>query len=247
MSELIKRFQSNTNGRDLIVGDIHGHFTRLQKALGTIKFNPDNDRLFSVGDLVDRGPESNQAIEWLAQPWFFAVQGNHEDMAIRWASPECRMDPSNYAANGGAWNIGNLPYERQAFADAFAALPLAIELETANGLVGIVHAGCPFGNWGELTAILDNPSAISRNKLGSIADQLTWSRERIQSMDDSIIDGVRVVVVGHTPMDRPTSLGNTHFIDTAGWHPRGAGFTFFDVATLKTVTVPTQQLDWEAA
>ncbi|WP_183132684.1 metallophosphoesterase, partial [Pseudomonas amygdali] len=58
----IKRFAENTVGRDFAVGDIHGHFTRLQVALDVAGFNPAVDRLFSVGDLVDRGPECEDVI-----------------------------------------------------------------------------------------------------------------------------------------------------------------------------------------
>ena len=51
----VKRFAANTAGRDFAVGDIHGHFTRLQSALDKAGFEPSVDRLFSVGDLIDRG------------------------------------------------------------------------------------------------------------------------------------------------------------------------------------------------
>ena len=99
---LVRRVPRNTTGRDIIVGDVHGHFTRLCVALVEIDFNPGaGDRLFHVGDLVDRGPESIMALEWLAQPWVFAVAGNHEDFAIRW--PNGNMDSGNYHANGGSW------------------------------------------------------------------------------------------------------------------------------------------------
>ena len=67
---MIKHFEANQSGRDLIVGDIHGGFSRLQLALDAVHFNPVVDRLFCVGDLVDRGPESAQALDWLARPWF---------------------------------------------------------------------------------------------------------------------------------------------------------------------------------
>jgi serine/threonine protein phosphatase 1 len=72
------------------VGDIHGHFQRLQQCLEAVGFDPAVDRLFSVGDLVDRGPHSEAALDWLAQPWFHAVQGNHEGPGnhprARWAA-----------------------------------------------------------------------------------------------------------------------------------------------------------------
>jgi len=72
----MQRFQlvgANVQGRDLAVGDIHGHFDRLQQSLDAVGFNKEKDRLFSVGDLVDRGPFSRAALHWLEQPWFYAV------------------------------------------------------------------------------------------------------------------------------------------------------------------------------
>ena len=237
MNKMISRFERNTKGRDLIVGDIHGHFTKLKSALDDVGFDPDaGDRLFSVGDLVDRGPESDDALAWLAKPWFFAVQGNHEDMAIRW--PNGNMDPGNYAVNGGSWNIGNPPELRLEIAEAFRALPIAMEIETVKGVVGVIHAGCPLQSWQDLARIFDNPHALTRRELGVLIDACMWSRDRITKMDDSIVSGVRAVVVGHTPMERMTSLGNTLFIDTAGWHPRGHGFTIIDAATLGRASRP---------
>jgi serine/threonine protein phosphatase 1 len=227
---LIQKFEKNNAARDLIVGDIHGHFSKLQSALDDVGFDPEGgDRLFSVGDLVDRGPESDDALGWLAKPWFHVVRGNHEGMAIDWA--QGMGDRSNYVANGGAWNVGNTQSVRQLYADAFAAMPIAIELETVLGTVGIVHAGCPYSDWTRFASALESQdlSAMERDHLILMA---TWSCDRIHLMDDSMVSGVHTVVVGHTPMERMTSLGNTLFIDTAGWHPKGHGFTIIDASTL---------------
>lgn len=226
---LIERYSSNTNGRDLIVGDIHGCFTKLRQALDDVGFNPDaGDRLFSVGDLVDHGPESLEAVEWIMKPWFHAVQGNHEDMAIQW--PSGKLDVGNYIANGGGWNVGNAPEACEALSKCFAMLPVAIELETASGLIGIVHADCPFDSWQEFAASLEDES-LSGSMRGAIIDAAQWSRERIASAMQDDVAGVRAVVVGHTPMQRFTSLGNVLYIDTGGWLPRGH-FTVLDAATL---------------
>lgn len=246
MNTLIRRFERNTQGRDLIVGDIHGCFTRLQSALNAVGFDPQaGDRLFSVGDLVDRGPESHLSLEWLDKPWFHAVQGNHEDMAIRWGKPDCRMDAVLYVRNGGGWNVGNTQQERIRFADAFQSLPLAIELETANGLVGIVHAGCPFNDWRNLRSVLVS-EAISNADLRALRKAMLWDRSRIQDCLTDAITGVVAVVVGHTPIERVTSLGNHIYIDTMGWHPRGHGFTLLDGSTLRPLPVPIN-LVWEDA
>jgi len=133
---LIKRFERNTAGRDFAVGDIHGHFTRLQAALDVAGFNPAADRLFSVGDLVDRGPECRDALDWLDKPWFNAVRGNHDDYVCRFDT--CDVD--NWVYNGGAWFAGLARDEQQEFAVQFSDLPVAIEVETSRGLVGILHA-----------------------------------------------------------------------------------------------------------
>ena len=82
MSYEIVRRVPEALGRDFVVGDIHGAFDILMKALEAVGFNPKTDRLFSVGDLVDRGNYSQLALEFLSEPWVFAVRGNHEQMLL---------------------------------------------------------------------------------------------------------------------------------------------------------------------
>lgn len=236
---MIKSFQRNLVGRDLIVGDIHGAFTKLQETLDAVGFDPARDRLFSVGDLVDRGPESEAALEWLAKPWFHAVCGNHEQMAIDAATG--LFDRGMYLSNGGAWFMV-LPKPHQNWiAEQFGKLPIAIELETAAGLVGIVHADCPTDNWLQLREALAGDNAVM------FSNMCMWSRDRIASGFPGGIDGVLAVVVGHTPVERWTSLGNVIYIDTGAWlppHHGDRGFTLLDAATLRPVETPGQRLDW---
>lgn len=222
----IQRHETNHAGRDFVVGDIHGHFSRLRRALDAIGFDPARDRLFSVGDLVDRGPESEQALDWLAQPWFHAVQGNHEDYAVRHYRRGL-VDVDNYRHYGGGWFL-DLPRERQRpYAEAFDALPLAREIETAQGLVVVIHADSPARNWQAAVRLFQT----HRRRARSCAQ---WSRVRLESGDACGVAGVRAVVVGHSPVARPTVLGNVHHIDTAGWSEHGY-FTVLDLATLAPV------------
>lgn len=227
---LIRRFARNEIGRDLIVGDVHGCFGKLRAALAAVGFNPAaGDRLFSVGDLVDRGPESADALWWLDQPWFAAVAGNHEDMAVGFSLGREPLDL--YAANGGAWLIGMTPPERLPFVDALAALPLAIELETGTGLVCLVHADCPRATWAEFRAAL----AAGDLEADHVAVMARWSRDRIGTGDRIGVPDVRAVVVGHTPVERPVALGNVYHIDTGAWLQGGQSprvFTILDAATL---------------
>ena len=72
---------NSCHGRDLVVGDVHGEFHTLEHALKSLEFRPAKDRLFTLGDLIDRGPRSADAFDWLEHGRFAGgVRGNHEQM-----------------------------------------------------------------------------------------------------------------------------------------------------------------------
>lgn len=201
-----QHFAANTAGRDFVVGDVHGCFTQLQAQLASLEFDPEVDRLFSVGDLVDRGAESELAYEWLSKPWFHAVRGNHEQMAIDCA--DGLFDFACYTANGGAWFLALTKPEQRLIADAFGSLPITIDVDTPDGLVGIVHADCPLYSWPELLKALEGASGEQ------YAQMCIWSRERVQVGNTTNVEGVHSVIVGHTPMKASKWLGNVRYIDT---------------------------------
>ncbi|HEY0287166.1 MAG TPA: metallophosphoesterase [Pseudomonas sp.] len=243
---IIERFDINTAGRDFAVGDIHGHFTKLQAALDAVQFDPAVDRLFSVGDLVDRGPESEHVDVWLAKPWFHAVRGNHEQMAIE----AHRFDPSGngnirnlHLGNGGTWLYGRFSADIQRFVDLLADLPLVIEVMTPHGLIGIVHADCGYESWKEFTRALQNAGPAEVVHLQAKAQ---WSRTRIQDENYDGVCDIRAVVVGHTPTRQPAVLGNVYHIDTGAW--MGGHFTLINLASLECTPPinPKLSWDWEA-
>ena len=224
---LIKRFEKNDAGRDFAVGDIHGHFTMLQGALDRLGFNPECDRLFSVGDLVDRGPECDQVLSWLDKPWFHPVRGNHDDYVCRHDT----CDIGNWIQNGGIWFASLTDFEKGEFAAQFRDLPIAIEVETEGGLVGLVHADCPYPSWERLQSALSG--SLSNKDLKLVMNACMWSRKRIETSDQSGVDGVRALVVGHTPLRKPVALWNVIHIDTMGWRPNDGGyFTFLDLGSM---------------
>lgn len=208
-TELVQRFERNTTGRDFVVGDIHGCFDALCAAMGTVSFDPTKDRMFSVGDLVDRGEQSFAATNWLAQPWFHAVRGNHEQMAVGVAAG--KHDRGNYLVNGGGWFLTLEEDRQQAIAETFDALPVCIEVDTAAGLIGLVHADVG-PDWTAFTEQLRNPR--SNNHMKALLEQALWSRDRIREQAEEGVKGLRVMYVGHTPVKKPTQLGNVRYIDT---------------------------------
>ncbi|MEJ8858864.1 metallophosphoesterase [Variovorax robiniae] len=228
----IARFVRNTLGRDFAVGDIHGAFGALQAALAAIGFDSSTDRLFSVGDLVDRGPESAQVLAWLDLPWFHAICGNHDFMAWR-SALGLPFKAVDHAAHGGEW-LYDLPLgEQRRIGERLRALPMAFEVETAGGWVGMVHADFPSDDWRDLAIIdwrtLDN--------MDSFASQCLWSIERHRRRYRGVVRNIRAVVHGHMTIPAMETLGNVHFIDTGGWHPSGR-FTFLELGELKAFTGP---------
>ena len=216
---ILQKFSKNEIGTDYVVGDIHGCFTALKRHLNSIGFDFSKDRLFSVGDLVDRGPESELAIDWLGYEWFHPVRGNHDDYVVRYKT----VDIDNWVYNGGIWFQSLLDCDKQAFSDAFSILPFAMQVETDGGLIGIVHADPIVKEWSQIEGF----AAKNRHNKNS----LMWSRDRVENGDKSIVCGVSAVVCGHTPMASIATLGNVVHIDTAGWHGSG----FFSVVKLSEV------------
>jgi serine/threonine protein phosphatase 1 len=201
---MIKKFDKNENGRDFVVGDIHGCFSILHEKLLDIKFDNTVDRLFSVGDLVDRGPESIEVLEWLKQPWFHAVKGNHEEMTIMVSHGG--YDLSNYIYNGGSWFIDLPIVTSDLYVNEFVKLPYIIQIDTDNGPVVIVHAQFPGKSLFDIK--FDDRSL----------DVCLWSRDLCYGHGDGIVEGVYRVYVGHTPAKEPFVVGNHHFIDTGCFH-----------------------------
>lgn len=78
----LKKVPANIDGRDFVIGDLHGCYDELFALLKHVKFDYKNDRVFSTGDLIDRGPKSLETIALLKENWFFSVLGNHEDLLI---------------------------------------------------------------------------------------------------------------------------------------------------------------------
>lgn len=62
------------------IGDVHGCFETLQRLLRRIAFDSGQDRLWLVGDLVNRGPRSLEVLRWAVEQGerIVVVLGNHD-------------------------------------------------------------------------------------------------------------------------------------------------------------------------
>ena len=61
-----------------IVGDIHGYFEEFQQLLVKLDLS-DDDAVLCLGDLIDRGPDSQGVLSMVRDSKrIFSIKGNHE-------------------------------------------------------------------------------------------------------------------------------------------------------------------------
>ncbi len=205
----IKYLALNEKGRDFVVGDIHGCFPVVYEALSAVDFDFQNDRLICVGDLIDRGSHSDQVLEFLEHPFVHAVRGNHEESLIdihtMYQGNEELM-VSDLASMDATWFL-SLPKDIQKeVVQALSQLPYLIEVETIQGLVGIVHADVPAGyKWADVKNLVANFRG---------QDKILWGRTRIRHFITSSVPDVYRIYIGHSVCPNVTARGNVYCIDT---------------------------------
>ncbi|MBQ3451283.1 MAG: metallophosphoesterase, partial [Selenomonadaceae bacterium] len=75
-----------TYRRILVIGDMHGKFSRLLSLFHKIDFDERKDFLILLGDYIDRGEENMRCFRWAMEmsekPNVIALRGNHEQMML---------------------------------------------------------------------------------------------------------------------------------------------------------------------
>jgi serine/threonine protein phosphatase 1 len=219
---------SNPAGRDFVVGDLHGCVDALRYLLHEVRFEPARDRLFSVGDLVDRGEQSEEALALLDRPWFFPVLGNHEDALC--AVAEGRISRSRWSRIGGGW-AEDLPEQTLLhYAQRLRQLPLVRVVGTGATRFNVLHAEF-FGDDAELDAGLFDDT---------VRERMLWGRELALGAVDPPRRGLSLTYCGHTPMREVARIGAQMFIDTGAFLPEGR-LTIVEVLTARCWSVSTRE------
>lgn len=185
--------------RKFIVGDIHGCLDLFNEVLEVTEFDFNNDIMYSVGDLIDRGPDSMKCLRLLKEPWFHAVRGNHEDLMIE--SVFNFYNTNLWIMNGGGWHLDVDKEELKELAELARQLPYAITI----GDIGICHAEPPTTDWNNVI----NPSPYNKEKM-------IWGRNRLYKK--LVTENIKTTYHGHTIVDNITYAGNAVFIDTGAFH-----------------------------
>ena len=223
MPENVKTFSRNVKGNDYLCADIHGHFSVLEAQLERINFDPSKDRLFSLGDLIDRGDESADFLTWLDKPWFYAIQGNHERMLINAVRQNTDSFRYQWFAWGGAWAEDLEDEKLEEYCTALESLPLAIELQiTDSRRVALAHASLPKeADWNQIRLHLRDLPADKINS-DRLANEILWGRliadpESVDRSSISPVKNIDHVYHGHTIVNHYTTIGNRTYMDLGSY------------------------------
>ena len=200
------------------VSDLHGCYDKYQKLLETLNLG-ENDTLYVLGDVIDRGPKGfHMMLDIASRPNVVCLMGNHEAMA-KDALPAIlgslegnsyflnyrdRENVSLWFRNGGETSLQDFlrldKAQRDTVWKQLLSLPLYREVEVGNRKFVLVHGG------------LEHFSP-SRPLEEYEPDEILWCRPE----PDTVYFPDRCVVLGHTP---------THFLYETMGHPASGGKIF---------------------
>lgn len=178
------------------IGDVHGQFSALKKLLEKLPINWQEDELIFLGDLVDRGPESKEVIDFVMKLYtekpnqVRVLKGNHEEMLLE--SYNNKDDFLHWLDNGGnttyasyckskeiKWEYFNKNFPTEVY-EYLNTRPISYE----NSHAIFVHAGFKQNKDGQWRA--DSPLIA------------LWYR----SKDFFRKYSGKTIVVGHTPTNK---------------------------------------------
>ncbi|MFS1430656.1 metallophosphoesterase, partial [Vibrio splendidus] len=221
----LKNIDANDYENIYIATDIHGEIGILKSALKEVGFN-NKDLLIIAGDLIDRGSDSIEAIEFvLESDNVEANLGNHEALAILCLVHGIENERETWMMSGGDW-IHNyedeIPRLKALFERVENEFPLCFELKFLDKKVLIAHAAIPGYSYD--TMIADRNPAANKLWLLSKHEDLEEQDHIIRNQEDYLDDldlldvkpvsGADLTIHGHTSTLKPMMINNRLYIDT---------------------------------
>lgn len=195
-----------------VIGDIHGCYYTLTELVKVIKNKYPGIKIYSVGDLVDRGKYSFEVVEFVKNEKIIFTPGNHDYMFLYFIE-----EPSSILGNAWIYNgseMTTMSYEKKT-----EKIPEHMELIRNSYLFlnlddcFISHAGISTFYKSKLGKnYLDNLDQLNKVVNNNITSEhgILWTR-------DELVNLGKLQVVGHTRMNDVTlsEKSNTIYIDTS--------------------------------
>ena len=205
--------------RRIVIGDIHGHYSGLMTLLEAIAPGSD-DQVYFLGDLIDRGPQSAQVIEFVKESSYQCILGNHEQLLLESFPNGQVYSPALQAwlQSGGRATIAS--YGQAGISlehiEWLRTLPTYLDL----GDLWLVHAGV-------------HPDLSIEQQT---SHEFCWIREEFHSSPQPYFAN-KLIITGHTitftfPGVIPGAIARGQgwlCIDTGAYHPKSGWLTGLDV------------------
>lgn len=205
------------------IGDVHGRFDLLVALVDRIR--ADNRargaaevHVVMLGDLVDRGAQSAQVIEFLrAQQGGFAefhfVSGNHEEAMLASLATDADPDTTGWLDYGGYQTMASYGVDAEALDLHGPALAATLRRGIPNTHIDFISGFVDrvlIGDYLFVHAGIRPGVALDRQTV----EDMRWIREPF--LEDARDHGV-VVVHGHSIRPEPEFRANRIGIDTGAW------------------------------
>lgn len=209
--------------RTLVIGDIHGNYEALTQVLARAGFDPEKDRLISLGDVYDGHPESGRCVEYLRKlPHFIWCLGNHDSHARWWLRGEWKAgDPE------GTWSLASLKSVIDSYRDGKGNLDQELIQRHREFIETAVPYYVDEDNRLYLHAGIDWRFPVDEQPKYWIyyADRLTYREYALAHKKEGTKFPYKDVFIGHTktikqhPKAKPVRRANLWNLDTgAGTH-----------------------------
>jgi len=203
--------------RRLAIGDIHGCITALTSLIDLVELRQD-DKIITLGDYVDRGPNSRAVLEFVIELGkkhdLVALRGNHEIMMLDAREKRSWFEP--WLQYGGQETLRSYS-EGRAESASFDNVPDShidfLEIQ----LVAFYECEAHFFVHANVEAhipLSEQPDAA-----------LYWKKYR----DPERHCSGKIMVCGHTPQKTGLPLSNGHSICIDTWAYGGGWLSCFDI------------------
>ena len=185
----------DTDGRTLVMGDVHGAHRALVQVLERSGFDPTADRMVFLGDVADGWPDTRACIDELLRiPHLVHLLGNHDEWFAEWARGG---HPGNiWTSQGGGATMAAYQFGRMNIPPAHLDYLRRAKLWHQEGGRIFVHGGWP---WQE-----HNHPAECRTTEDVLWDRSLWrsALERAANGRLRPLTQFSEVYIGHTTSTR---------------------------------------------
>lgn len=215
--------------RRIIIGDVHGQYDPLLQLIEAIA-PQEREPVYFLGDLIDRGPNSAQVVEFVRQHRYRCLLGNHEQMLLEVLGSQRMIGEMlpGWLYNGGNNTLFSYNHKiPQDHIDWLKTLPLYLDL----GDIWLVHAGV-------------HPHLPLEEQ---DAAHFCWIRDEFHSMPEPFFSD-KLIITGHTitftfPGVNPGQLvagAGWLDIDTGAYHSHSNWLTGLDITNRLVYQVNTK-------